>query len=40
MCVGKGLEPIANALKACSFALNYSPIINWPRQWKLKLVPN
>ena len=40
MCVGKGLEPIVNSLKACSYALNASSIINRIRQWKPKLEPN
>ena len=39
-CVEKGIEPIENSLKACYYALNASPIINLPSQWKLKLEPN
>ena len=40
MCVGKWLESIANELKAWWCELNSLPIINWPRQWKIKLEPN
>ena len=40
LCVEKVLEPILNALKACSCAPNSSLIINCPIQLKLKLEPN